>query len=1476
MSSECFLNICHKYCIGVKEMLLVSSKKSSIKSSAVSSIKFINSFNFANFFNSNFSNFLSSFLILFLVLCFLVPSVSASVVNYSKTGNQYSSITGSYITNSNCSGNCSWLYGNQIIVGSSSVSGGTATWTFNITQPLDKLQTVELIIDWPSITGKGLHSFTYPSSSTTSQVKVNSTVLSSPITYSSFKCYISDWYAFPCTTVSAKYTIPINLITASTSISITVPASTMWDIGSVGLIINYWTSNCGTNLDCGSDVWISGTNTCSGNNIMQKAKTFTCNNPGTASANCSSSEVLKLKQSCGAPTYESWGANYCNGKNIERSRVVHTPTCSAGGCVTTDSTEKQIIETCASCSNAVCIPSVEGVKIVNGKIRIDGNEFLIKGIDYAPWLYFQGPEPDDDPFPDKFDDVTYDVTDDAIRSVPDYSGDKKIQAWEVIKSDVETMKKLGVNTIRLYSSGGWHDKDLDGQIDYSYDDAKNEINQGDLPDWMLDEILTDAQANGMKVIIGYWVSEEDFKGTTPHVTNWDDLAVAKQSLGRVITKYKDNPALLAWGIGNEVNGIFNQGWFTWGVSTNDYLNLLFDYAKGIDNAHPIIYAKYIGENTNFNNMRADIISINAYTFSASELQSKGEFSISAPAGKAYMLGEFGHTITQAADQWNLAKQYAGGAFLEFNNVWWKGDGQYLLGVVDAHRNVIDPINIKRYTTLNTLYGGAPFCTANTDCQNKVVGLGPLTCNNTNDVFQSTLKFTCNNSGTTNANCTSTATFVFNKDCGETTYDAWSANYCDGNTVMKNRIVHKRGCLVGYCTDWGDKEWKTIQTCTRGCVEGACIEGTSAVKGKIRIDGTNFLVKGIDYSPWLAGQATDLFAGHKPYPNRDDDITALVKDVNGKTQITDYSGDGKIQAWEMIKYDISVMKKLGVNTIRTYSSGGWHDKDLDGVYDRSSNFDLDEWTQRDMPDWMIDEILLNANANGMKVIIGFWVSEENFVEKPPILNWNDLPIAKQSLGRIITKYKDNSAVLAWGIGNELNAPFYQGWFSWGVPVADYLNSLYDYAKSIDKMHPVMYGKYVGEDENFSSIKADIIAVNAFIHSANSLRGWSDFRASVPSDRAYLLGEFGQVIEQAQDQWNLAQQHAGGAFFEYSNVWWRGNNQEKSGVVDTSRTRNDSRYVKLNTLYGGVPLCYSNAECGTAPAPTLTCGTGGVVESTKKYVCNNAGQSSAYCSLNNSETIKQSCSYGCSPSTLTCLPKPNCSQDSDCGTNGLSPLTCSGNNVTRTNSTFTCQNPNTQSAKCVSNVINETIQSCSNGCSAGQCLLAPCGFTSQMNVSAETNAKTAWDIEKVELVVDTTAGSFTFSKKGNEFSSSSGANATKTSCGNVCSWISGDQVIVGVNNSDYTYWAGKVNWRFDLTGVDIKKITKLTVRVYQPANYLKGLHSPFTTGVGTLMLNGITLATLQTNKSVCTSDWFAMACSTASVSYSKTTSELNCTP
>jgi hypothetical protein len=344
---------------------------------------------------------------------------------------------------------------------------------------------------------------------------------------------------------------------------------------------------------------------------------------------------------------------------------------------------------------AVSSADPNGISIFNGKLWADGQPFPVKGVVYAPWLQGTGPEPYHQPFPGEFDDVTTLVTKNQRRWVPDYDGDGRIQAWEVIRYDVEIMAAAGINTIRTYASGGWHDRNLNDIVD------PGEIVQGDLPDWFYDRLLQYALDFDMKVIMGYWVQEEDFDASM--VCNWADLEVAKQAFGRVIQKYKAHPAILAWGIGNEVHlaPAPGQQWFTWGVDINAYLNEFYAYVRTLDTTHPIIYARYVGENANFANLTADIIAVNAYTHSAAELVSLGEFDLAPPAGKAYLMGEFGHILEQAAGHWALAQQHAGGCFLEFNNVWWKGDSQDVLGIVDQYRHV----NQDRFLELTVLYGG---------------------------------------------------------------------------------------------------------------------------------------------------------------------------------------------------------------------------------------------------------------------------------------------------------------------------------------------------------------------------------------------------------------------------------------------------------------------------------------------------------------------------------------------------------------------------------------------------------------------------------------------------------------------------------------------------------------------------------------------------------------------------------------------------
>jgi len=410
------------------------------------------------------------------------------------------------------------------------------------------------------------------------------------------------------------------------------------------------------------------------------------------------------------------------------------------------------------------------------------------------------------------------------------------------------------------------------------------------------------------------------------------------------------------------------------------------------------------------------------------------------------------------------------------------------------------------------------------------------------------------------------------------------NDCDGLTDSNDPDCCQDECVIGQkrcngdykqtCDNYDDDnclEWGGDIYCNYGCSNGECIQfqDITIINGKVYVNGKEFLVKGIDYAPWLLGTGPDPNL-HNPFPNEYDDVTNKVTN-GGTVYVTDYNGDGKIQMWEVIQYDMDIIKGVGANTIRTYASGEWHDKNLNGIIDITPTPETDEIVEGDLPNWMLDRIVDFCEENDMTVIIGYWVQEEDF-KLGLECNWDDLAVAKDTLKRVVERYSSSPAVLAWGIGNEVNGFWNHEWFTWGVNINDYLNSLYSYVRSIDNDNkPIMYARYIGENTDFNNLDADIIAPNAYIFSAQELIDLGEFNIPPPQGKAYLVGEFGHIIEHAEDHWNLAKQYAGGCFLEYNDVWWKGEGQNLLGVVEEYRAKKPERYNVLYQLYvGGIPV------------------------------------------------------------------------------------------------------------------------------------------------------------------------------------------------------------------------------------------------------------------------------------------------------------------
>src|SRR4029078_2943967 len=91
------------------------------------------------------------------------------------------------------------------------------------------------------------------------------------------------------------------------------------------------------------------------------------------------------------------------------------------------------------------------------------------------------------------------------------------------------------------------------------------------------KVLDTAQKYGLTVLLGLE------PGSERHGFNYDDTAAVRKQLDRLrveVLKYKDHPALLAWGIGNELNLQYKN------VKVWDAVNDISKMIHSIDPNHP--------------------------------------------------------------------------------------------------------------------------------------------------------------------------------------------------------------------------------------------------------------------------------------------------------------------------------------------------------------------------------------------------------------------------------------------------------------------------------------------------------------------------------------------------------------------------------------------------------------------------------------------------------------------------------------------------------------------------------------------------------------------------------------------------------------------------------------------------------------------------------------------------------------------------
>ncbi|MFD0961046.1 golvesin C-terminal-like domain-containing protein [Paenibacillus chungangensis] len=197
------------------------------------------------------------------------------------------------------------------------------------------------------------------------------------------------------------------------------------------------------------------------------------------------------------------------------------------------------------------------------------------------------------------------------------------------------------------------------------------------------EVLDEAEANGVKVVIGLWIehySGDDFINQKAKVqTNLDQLKA-------YVDKYKDHPAVLAWGVGNEVDKTTSPR------EVYDAINHLAQYIKDQDKNHPTMIVLAGSSPTKVVKTRhyapaIDIISVNSYKHIGNVHENvTGTLSGQGNWIGPYMITEFG--ADQSSTSLNESAKTTWGVTLEHESYYKE------LQYINRYTNHIAPYNSK--------------------------------------------------------------------------------------------------------------------------------------------------------------------------------------------------------------------------------------------------------------------------------------------------------------------------------------------------------------------------------------------------------------------------------------------------------------------------------------------------------------------------------------------------------------------------------------------------------------------------------------------------------------------------------------------------------------------------------------------------------------------------------------------------------------
>ena len=187
-------------------------------------------------------------------------------------------------------------------------------------------------------------------------------------------------------------------------------------------------------------------------------------------------------------------------------------------------------------------------------------------------------------------------------------------------------------------------------------------------------------------------------------------------------------------------------------------------------------------------------------------------------------------------------------------------------------------------------------------------------------------------------------------------------------------------------------------------------------------------------------------------------------------------------------------------------------------------------------WTIDKKTLDkAHRLGLKVVAGIWLDHPRHNDD---FNYNDPKFIKQQRNKvesIVNRYKDHPALLAWGLGNEVELHVPEEML---IPIWKELNILAEIVKSLDANHPVVTSIAGCSAEKIDSIKryypaCDILGVNGYGFAPKV----GEYLLKYGWDKPYMITEFGPL-----------------------GTWETGRKSDWGALVEESSSQKAERYLK----------------------------------------------------------------------------------------------------------------------------------------------------------------------------------------------------------------------------------------------------------------------------------------------------------------------------